>query len=96
MSTTAPSPSLAAVVEYCAKSLVTKPNEVRVEVSEKEDALIVELHVAPDDIGKMIGKSGQTARSIRKVLSAATTKNDKKAVLRIAGEGGEAHEVHHD
>ena len=50
---------------------------------EGENSIIIELKVAPDDIGKVIGKGGQTAKAMRKVLSAAATKLKKKSLLQI-------------
>lgn len=71
------------LVEYIAKSLVDNPGSVEVNVIEGEKSTILELKVAPDDIGKVIGKSGRIARAIRTILSAAAAKTEKRVVLEI-------------
>ena len=79
-------PTLNSLIEYVAKALVDKPEEVRVSAVEGESSIIVELRVAPDDVGKVIGKGGQTAKALRKILSAAATKLHKKSLLQIVEE----------
>ena len=71
------------LVEYIAKSLVDHPADVLVNVIEGEKSTILELKVAQDDIGKVIGKSGRIARAIRTILSAAAAKTQKRVVLEI-------------
>jgi predicted RNA-binding protein YlqC (UPF0109 family) len=71
------------LVEYIAKSLVDDPASVSVNVVEGEKSTILELRVAADDIGKVIGKHGRIAKSIRTVLQAATAKSGKHTVLEI-------------
>lgn len=71
------------LVKYIAEALVDKPEEVVVNVVEGESSIILELKVAADDVGKVIGKGGQTAKSLRKILSAAATKLKKKSLLQI-------------
>jgi predicted RNA-binding protein YlqC (UPF0109 family) len=71
------------LVEYIAKSLVDQPNNVEVNVIEGEKSTILELKVAQEDIGKVIGKSGRIARAIRTILSAAAAKTEKRVVLEI-------------
>lgn len=71
------------LVEYIAKSLVDNPGSVAVNVIEGEKSTILELKVDPEDIGKVIGKSGRIARAIRTILSAASAKTDKRVVLEI-------------
>ena len=71
------------LVEVIAKSLVEHPDEVVVTENEKEDAVIIELKVGPSDMGKVIGKQGRIAKSIRTVVKAAATKDDKKVVVEI-------------
>lgn len=71
------------LVEYIAKSLVDNPGNVEVNVIEGEKSTILELKVSPDDIGKVIGKSGRIARAIRTILSAAAAKTEKRVVLEI-------------
>ena len=71
------------LVEVIAKSLVDHPDEVEVTEKETEKAIVVELKVAPEDMGKVIGKQGRIAKSIRTVVKAAATKDDKKVVVEI-------------
>ncbi len=71
------------LIEYMAKSLVDSPDEVVVTEVEGEMASVIELKVAKADLGKVIGKQGRTARAMRTVLSAASTKSKKRAVLEI-------------
>ena len=59
------------LVEYVAKALVDDPDAVKVEVVEEDGATVIELHVAEDDMGKVIGRGGRTARAIRIVVKAA-------------------------
>lgn len=71
------------LIEYIAKSLVDNPDEVRVKEVEGERTSVIELIVAKEDLGKVIGKQGRTARAMRTILNAASTKLNKKAVLEI-------------
>jgi predicted RNA-binding protein YlqC (UPF0109 family) len=71
------------LVEYIAGSLVDKPDEVLVTEVDGEQAVVYELRVAKDDLGKIIGKQGRTARAMRTVLCAASTKLKKRSVLEI-------------
>ena len=71
------------LVEFIAKSLVDEPEEVMVNMIEGEKSTILELRVAADDLGKVIGKQGRIAKSIRTILSASTTKTGKRVVLEI-------------
>ena len=72
------------LVEVIAKALVDNPDEVVVtETTEKIKAIIVNLKVASSDIGKVIGKSGRIAKSIRAVVSAAASNTDKKVIVEI-------------
>ena len=71
------------LVEYIAKSLVDNPDAVQVKEIEGEQTSVIELKVAKEDFGKVIGKQGRTARAIRTILSAASTKVKKRAVLEI-------------
>ena len=72
------------LIEYIACSLVENPDQVSVKETKRERSTILELSVAPDDMGKVIGKQGRIARSIRTVLKAYATKNNEKASLDIA------------
>lgn len=71
------------LVEVIAKSLVDNPDEVVVTEKENEKEIIVELGVAPSDMGKVIGKQGRIAKAIRSVVKASASKSDKKVVLEI-------------
>ncbi|MEW6410350.1 MAG: KH domain-containing protein [Nitrospirota bacterium] len=71
------------LVEQIAKSLVDRQEEVSVAVVEGERTVVFELRVAKSDIGKVIGKQGNTARAMRTILSAAGTKLGKRCVLEI-------------
>ncbi|MCL2206302.1 MAG: KH domain-containing protein [Treponema sp.] len=71
------------LVEYIAKSLVDDPSAVNVAVVEGERSTILELRVAPEDIGKVIGKQGRIAKAMRTVLQAATAKSGKNTTLEI-------------
>lgn len=71
------------LIERIAKALVDFPDEVSVSEIEGERTTVLELRVAKGDLGKVIGKQGQTARSMRTILSAAATKIGKRAVLEI-------------
>ncbi len=70
-------------VEFIAKHLVDKPDEVVVAEVEGERTTVFELRVGDGDLGKVIGKRGQTAKSIRTLLGAASAKTGKRAVLEI-------------
>ena len=74
------------LVEVIAKALVTNPDEVNVIEKQDGDVLVLELHVAEKDMGKVIGKGGRIAKAIRDVVKAASTKEDKKVVVEIADE----------
>ena len=71
------------LVLYLARSLVDHPDQVKVTATEGPDAVILELNVAAEDMGKVIGKQGRIAKSIRTVVKAAATKDDKKVVVDI-------------
>ncbi len=71
------------LVEVIAKSLVDNPDEVEVTEKESEKALVLELKVAPSDMGKVIGKQGRIAKAIRSVVKAAASKEDRKVIVDI-------------
>ena len=71
------------LIEYIAKSLVDNPEEVSVTELEGEQTTVIELKVAKEDMGKIIGKQGRTARAIRTILGAASAKMKKRSVLEI-------------
>jgi len=71
------------LIEYIAKSIVSHPEEVTVTQENKDGKTILKLHVAPDDKGKIIGRHGRIADSIRVLLRIAATKRDDRAFLDI-------------
>jgi predicted RNA-binding protein YlqC (UPF0109 family) len=74
------------LVLYLAKSLVNHPDEVEVKEIQGETAAILELRVAKEDLGRIIGKQGRTAKSIRTLLNAAASRTNRKVVLEIVEE----------
>jgi hypothetical protein len=71
------------IVEIIAKSLVQNPEQVVVEEKDNTSITIYELHVAPDDMGKVIGKQGRIAKAMRTVVKAAATRENKKVTVEI-------------
>ncbi|MBW1710112.1 MAG: KH domain-containing protein [Deltaproteobacteria bacterium] len=71
------------LVKYIAQSLVDNPDQVEVSEIVGEQTSVLELRVAKEDLGKVIGKQGRTARAMRTILSAASTKLRKRSVLEI-------------
>jgi predicted RNA-binding protein YlqC (UPF0109 family) len=71
------------LIAYIAKALVDKPEEVGVTEISGVQTSVIELKVAKEDLGKVIGKQGRTARAMRTILSAASTKVNKRSVLEI-------------
>ena len=71
------------LVEVIAKALVDNPDEVVVTESENDDELVIELNVAPSDMGKVIGKQGRIAKAIRSVVKAASSRLEKKVMVEI-------------
>ena len=71
------------LVEVIARSLVENPDEVVVTETESGEDLLIELKVAPSDMGKIIGRQGRIAKAIRSVVKAASSKSDKKVVVEI-------------
>lgn len=71
------------LIEHIAKALVDNPDQVEISEIEGEQTSVLELKVAKEDLGKVIGKQGRTARAMRTILSAASTKIRKRTVLEI-------------
>jgi predicted RNA-binding protein YlqC (UPF0109 family) len=71
------------LIEYIARALVDNPDQVSVKEVEGEKTTVYELRVGAGDLGKVIGKRGRTARSIRTLINASATKSGKRAVLEI-------------
>ena len=76
-------PPLRDLVLFLARSLVEHPEEVDVQEIEEPDALVYELKVAESDLGRVIGRQGRTAKALRTVLSAASAKMRRRAILEI-------------
>ncbi len=71
------------LVEYIAKSLVEDPSQVMVKVTENQNAVNLELHVAPGDMGRVIGKGGRVANAIRTLVRVAAVRQGKRATLEV-------------
>lgn len=71
------------LLEFIAKSMVSDPDSVQVEVVEKENLTVLKLHVAEGDMGKVIGKQGRIAKAIRTVIKSAGNRENKKVVVDI-------------
>jgi hypothetical protein len=71
------------LLETLAKAVVDEPDQVNVSVVEGEKSVILQLRVAPDDVGKVIGKQGRIAKAIRTIIRAAAVKESKKAIVEI-------------
>ncbi|HEX9147013.1 MAG TPA: KH domain-containing protein [Candidatus Binatia bacterium] len=74
------------LVQYLAKSLVNNPDAVEVKETEGDTTSVVELKVAKEDLGRIIGKQGRTAKSIRTIVNAAASRTNRKVVLEIVEE----------
>ena len=72
-----------ALVEYIVKELVNEKDQVNVTRVERDDAIVIEVRVNQEDMGKIIGKQGKIARAIRTVVKAASSKEDKKVIVDI-------------
>ena len=73
------------LLEYVARNLVDSPDEVRVTRSERDGAVLLELHVAQDDLGRVIGRHGRIARALRTVVRASGAKTGDRVLLEIVG-----------
>jgi uncharacterized protein len=71
------------LLDYLARRLVDEPDAVRVEEVEEDDALVLRLHVAPDDVGKVIGRQGRIARALRTLVRAGGAHEGRRIVLEI-------------
>ena len=71
------------LVEYVAKSLVDDPDAVTVDVVEEDGATVIELHVAEDDMGKVIGRNGSVAKALRTLLKVVSTREGEPISLEI-------------
>ena len=75
---------MAELLEFLAKRLVDEPEAVRVEQEDREDAIVLRLHVAKDDVGKVIGRQGRIARALRAIVRAGGARQRRRVVLEIA------------
>jgi uncharacterized protein len=73
------------MIVHLARSLVSEPDAVRVERTERDGAVVLELYVAEEDLGKVIGKGGRIARSLRTLVRASGAKADERRLLEIVG-----------
>ncbi len=71
------------LVKYIAQSLVEHPDAVEVTRNETDESVVLELHVAPEDMGKVIGRQGRIAKAIRTVVKAASVKDEKPVFVEI-------------
>ena len=71
------------LLAYLARSLVDEPEAVRVEQAEEDGALVLRLHVAPDDVGKVIGRQGRVARALRTIVRAGAVRERRRVLLEI-------------
>ena len=72
------------LLAYLARELVDDPAAVRVEEEDREDALVLVLHVAPDDVGKVIGRQGRIARALRTLVRASSARDGRRVLVEIA------------
>ena len=71
------------IVEYPARRLVDEPDAVRVEEVERDGAIVLQLHVATDDVGKVIGRQGRIARALRTIVRASAARREQRVMLEI-------------
>ena len=74
---------MAEVLEWIVRRLVDEPDAVRVEREEREGAIVFHLHVAPDDVGKVIGRQGRIARALRSIVRAGGARAEERYLLEI-------------
>lgn len=74
---------MAELLAYLARRLVDDPDAVRVETVDTDDAIVLRLHVAKDDVGKVIGRQGRIARALRTVVRASAARSNRRVVLEI-------------
>ena len=73
------------LVEYLARGLVDKPDEVNVARVERDGAIVLELRVAPDEVGKVIGRQGRIVRALRTLVRASGARSNERVLLEIVG-----------
>ncbi len=75
---------MAELLAFLARELVDDPEAVRVETEEREGALVLRLHVAPDDVGKVIGRGGRIVRALRTIMRATAVREGRRVLVEIA------------
>jgi len=75
---------MAELLAYLARELVDDPEAVRVETEDRDDVVVLVLHVAPDDVGKVIGRGGRIARALRTVVRASSVRDGRRVLVEIA------------
>lgn len=75
---------MAELLAYLARELVDDPEAVRVDAEEREGALVLRLHVGPDDVGKVIGRGGRIVRALRTVVRASAVREGRRIIVEIA------------
>jgi predicted RNA-binding protein YlqC (UPF0109 family) len=75
---------MADLITWIARQLVDDPDAVRVETVDRDDAVVFRLHVAPDDVGKVIGRQGRLARALRTLVRAGGARSHSRMLLEIA------------
>lgn len=76
---------MAELLAYLARQLVDQPDAVRVDTAERDGALVLELHVAHEDVGKVIGRQGRIARALRTLARASAARSSQRVLLEIVG-----------
>ena len=76
---------MAELVAYLARQLVDNPDDVRVEAEDRDDALVLHLHVAQEDVGKVIGRHGRIVRPLRAVVRAGAVRENRRVLLEVVG-----------
>ncbi len=75
---------MAELLAYLARELVDEPDQVRVETEDRDGSLVLVLHVAPDDVGKVIGKQGRIVRALRALVRASAVREGQRVLVEIA------------
>jgi uncharacterized protein len=75
---------MAELLAFLARELVADPDAVRVESEERDGAVVLHLHVAPDDVGKVIGRGGRIVRALRTVVRAAAVREGRRVLVEVA------------
>ena len=75
---------MAELLAFLARELVSEPDVVRVETEERDGALVLRLHVGPDDVGKVIGRGGRIVRALRTVMRAAAVREGRRVLVEVS------------